>query len=144
MLQAKYHAIWRSNYHIISSYHITSYAHIISHIIISYPIISYHIIWSYRIIPLCTHISLCIMTLTSLDIRVIMACDKIQLGPIDYVVTHIRSVAHGNMSKIRLEKLFSCWRTDLPTNRTINWWKGWFILLHIISHVYLPTFIKNS
>ena len=25
----------------------------------------------------------------SLDIRVIMACDKIQLGPFDYVATHI-------------------------------------------------------
>ena len=30
-----------------------------------------------------------IMTLMSLEIRVIMACEKIQLGPFDYVATHI-------------------------------------------------------
>ena len=29
------------------------------------------------------------MTIMSMDIRVIMACDKIQLGPFDYVATHI-------------------------------------------------------
>ena len=29
------------------------------------------------------------MTLTSLDIGVIMTCDEIQLGPFDYVVTHM-------------------------------------------------------
>ena len=29
------------------------------------------------------------MTLMSLDIRVIIACDKIQLGPFHYVATHI-------------------------------------------------------
>ena len=32
------------------------------------------------------------MTLMSKDIRVIMACDKIQLDPFDYAVTHIYPV----------------------------------------------------
>ena len=48
------------------------------------------------------------------------------------------------MSKIRLEKLFSSRQNDQPTNRPINCWTEWIILLHITFHVYLPTFIRNS
>ena len=78
------------------------------------------------------------MTLMSREIRVIMACDKDQLGSFDYVVTHIQSVAHGNMSKIRLEKNY--FHADEPTYQpteqpTDGQWTWWFILLSPTHHL---------
>ena len=54
------------------------------------------------------NLSHAIMTLMSLDVRVIIACDKIQLGPFHYVAIHMilyayNTAKHSNSRRMQQE-----------------------------------------